>query len=169
MMVGAVVAVVGVFVLFNTDRTDRVRLIALSLLCGILWQPTLQIAQSFLVRTKEQAQDAIILTDVKTVASEIPSPTTTSSTHAAYEISGHLMMLNETGAKISEIHDPSIKAKATAEFLMATDRMRSTLAIAPAEISKRNADQLAKLRELPVTRADPERSSAIKKQIDEPN
>ena len=52
---GAVASIVFIFLIANTDRTDRNRLIALAMVGGIAWEPVLEASRAFVDRRFEQS------------------------------------------------------------------------------------------------------------------
>jgi hypothetical protein len=57
LLFGGMASMVFVIIMANTDRTDRVRLVALSLLAGFVWQPVLSAGRTF-VNTQAQVTAA---------------------------------------------------------------------------------------------------------------
>lgn len=59
---GAVAAVSFIFVIAKTDRTDKVHLVVLALVCGLFWPPVIETAGQ-LVQTKREERHAVRLTE----------------------------------------------------------------------------------------------------------
>jgi hypothetical protein len=56
LLLGAGASMVFVFLVSNTDRTDRARIIALALVAGLFWEPVLEASRALVDRETEQAQ-----------------------------------------------------------------------------------------------------------------
>ena len=56
LVLGAGASVVFVFLISNTDRTDRGRLIALALVAGVFWEPVWEASKALIDRENEQSQ-----------------------------------------------------------------------------------------------------------------
>src|SRR4030095_14976211 len=56
LVLGAGASIVFVFLISNTDRSDRARLVALALVAGVFWEPVWKASQALVDREVEQSR-----------------------------------------------------------------------------------------------------------------
>ena len=105
-LVGAAAAVIGLFVVTNTDRSDFIRMLSLALLFGLCWKPVLQTAQASIdAKSTRQAYQELF---DSAATDGMPTTSPTTSTDAGHAQAERLKAMTRS---LSQIPDQAIRER----------------------------------------------------------
>jgi hypothetical protein len=127
LILGAVAAVIGVYLIANSDTTELRHTLSFAVVCGIFWQPVIQAGQTYVTQTVAQYDSSAVQTASEDLSKAVQNNSASDVRQRVTDTSNRTVELLQ---KIPTVGDPAVKSR------LATDSKGAIMAIAKA--SKQN-------------------------------
>lgn len=128
-VVGGIAAVLGVFLIANSDTNELKHTLTFAVACGVFWQPVIQEARSFVV----QAQAASRTSSLQAASNEVGQAATSNQGSLPSKVAKTGTLTTNLLSTAGTTSDTNLKAEAIAESTRAVDQISAAAPKAPEE------------------------------------
>ena len=125
MLFGGIASLIFVVVLSNTDRTDRLRLIALSLLAGFAWQPVLSAARTYASSQSQRTEARQIEADLRQLQQRLDALSKRTAEGNEGELDAIVGDLRQVHGQLFTIDSVSLRTPLQQQLVQLTDKLAS--------------------------------------------
>ncbi|MBI1746791.1 MAG: hypothetical protein HYR55_09410 [Acidobacteria bacterium] len=107
LVIGAVAAALGVFLIANSDTSEPRHTLAFALVCGMFWQPVIQTGEAFVAHTATQRQVALL----QDSGDELSRALLSDPAKVQQKVAATATITSELIQKLPTVHDPELRFK----------------------------------------------------------